>query len=252
MKPISWLMELLFPSRCIGCGRPEPEGLCACCRERFLRIGKDVCPRCGRDDALCICKDDIYRRFIPRGYPQYQQLTAPYYYDERMKKCIDLFKFHGQKIHARWMGREMARKIREQMNIELLDGIVPVPLYHDRLRERGYNQAELLAQEISRELSLPVLSVLVKVRDNVQHMLNRQQRWKNAIGGYEATEEVVGLRLLLIDDISTTGATLNGCGQALYRMGANAVVCCTLALTRWELPDPDDENEYRHMMKSSR
>lgn len=238
MRLIEWLLEQIFPSRCIGCGRLSPDGICEACRSVLPFVGEHPCPKCGRESSWCFCGREFTDAGGEKGAfryaPEYQQLTAPFYYEGLVRKGIGALKFHGQKRQARWMGREMARAVQKQMDPAMLDGVVPVPLSRSRRRERGYNQAGLLAQEVAAALELPLEDgLLVKVKNNAtQHTLSRNERLTNVAGVYEASQEAAGKRLLVIDDVSTSGATLSSCGHALYLAGAEAVVCCTAAVTK--------------------
>ena len=237
MRVIQWILEQIFPTRCAGCGIVAPDGICERCREQLPFVEEDACPKCGRGAAKCLCGkryttaegNEVTFHFSP----QYQQLVAPCYYTGAMRRGISLLKFHGQKRHALWMGREMARSLQKQMVLSQIDLVVPVPLSRSRLRERGYNQAALLAREVAGILELPFSEqVLIKTKENaVQHTLSHHQRLLNVEGVYAVQGELSGKCLLLIDDVSTSGATLSSCGQALYSAGAEAVVCCVAAVT---------------------
>ena len=242
MRVVKWILELLFPSRCVGCGRLEASGICRQCRAKLPYVEENACPKCGRYGKWCTCRSRTVEGGERRHTPRYQQLMAPFYYEGLAREAIKALKFRGVVLHACWIGREMTERIRRETAVEMLDVIVPVPLSRRRFRERGFNQAALLAGEISRELSVPMREdLLVKKHDSrIQHTLSRRERLQNAAGAYEADSAAYGLRILLIDDISTTGATLESCADALYRAGAEAVVCCCAAVTKWKSGDQTD------------
>ncbi|MBA2469210.1 MAG: ComF family protein [Chloroflexia bacterium] len=114
------------------------------------------------------------------------------------------------------------------------DAIVPVPLHPARLRKRGYNQSGLLAAEIGRQLQVPVMPVLVRTRDTVSQVtLSREDRQTNLSGAFgldPGWAPAPGTRFLMIDDVRTTGATLNACAKELVRTGPRQVTVATLAL----------------------
>jgi ComF family protein len=110
------------------------------------------------------------------------------------------------------------------------DALVPVPLHPKRLRERGYNQAELLARELGGRIGLPVLDLLERAKaTKPQWDLDKESRLKNLAGAFTAGAETKGLSLLLIDDVCTTGASLEECGRALHRAGAERVAAFVFA-----------------------
>lgn len=233
---VQWILEMLFPNRCAGCGKLEKSGICSDCYGKLPFVGRNTCPRCGREERWCWCGKQPEGAERPIPLPGYQQLTAPFYYEGLVRTAIGSFKFRHQRYHAVWLAGEMAAKIREQMDVTMIDVITAVPLSKGRRRERGYNQAELLALEIEKILGIPYREGMLKKVKNtqIQHTLTRAQRLLNAKDAYLADDMAAGQRILLIDDISTTGATLESCANALSLAGAEAVVCCTAAVTKFE------------------
>ncbi|WP_242964660.1 phosphoribosyltransferase family protein [Flavonifractor sp. An100] len=147
-------------------------------------------------------------------------------------EAIHRYKFSGLRCYHRAFGPLMAQCAADQ-RITAVDGITWAPLSRARLRQRGYDQARLLAQDVGRELSLPVLSTLKKVR-NVPPQSQREnegERRRNVAGAYapDRKTDVKGMRLLLVDDVVTSGATLEECIRQLKLSGAESVQCLTLA-----------------------
>ena len=131
---------------------------------------------------------------------------------------------------------------------EELDGVTWVPMSPQKLRRRGYNQSELLAKAVAKELGLPAWNLLEQVREtDTQHSLTRAQRADNVRGAYRAKSATLGKRVLLVDDIVTTGATLRACAQGLYGAGAQKVCAVCAANTafsrREELPPAEPEED---------
>ena len=131
---------------------------------------------------------------------------------------------------------------------EELDGVTWVPMSPQKLRRRGYNQSELLAKAVAKELGLPAWDLLEQVREtDTQHNLTRAQRADNVRGAYRAKGAALGKRVLLVDDIVTTGATLRACAQGLYGAGAQKVCAVCAANTafsrREELPPAEPEED---------
>ncbi len=151
-----------------------------------------------------------------------------------MRQGIHAYKFRGQQQLCRFFGQEMAELFRKEGSA-YVDAVIPVPLSDQRLKERGYNQAELLAGEMARYLGLPLRTDLLfkAVHNEMQHSLDPMRRLRNVRGIYAVyqPEQVSGKRFLLVDDICTTGATLDSCARTLLSAGAEAVYCCTAAVT---------------------
>jgi len=227
-KWIQWFLDQLFPAKCAVCGGAVPEGICPDCLDKLPYVPEESCPHCGRGLDKCFCQN-------MRGECFYR-LAAPCYYGEGMRRGICDLKFKGVKVHARWIGGLMARTVQERFlnQGETIDFIVPVPLSEKRLRERGFNQSFLLAEQMAGKLDIPLDSVsLVKYKDTaIQHDLNYEQRLGNLHDAFQAVNKDVfrGKKILLVDDVATTGTTLSECGRALYLAGAEKVLCCTAAV----------------------
>jgi len=155
--------------------------------------------------------------------------SAPYAYNDITKRPVHALKYSGIKTLA----RPMARAIYEGLAADIyVDILLPVPLHENRLKERGFNQAVLLALELSSLLGLPVIDGLKRVRDTApQHSLSHDKRVENLRDAIVVKEgfEAAGLRILLVDDIFTTGATSDECKRALEQAGAKSVELITFA-----------------------
>ncbi len=209
------LLDLLFPPRCVFCGdilTGGAEEVCPKCRKeaRFLQ-GKE---RHGKgeffDDCVSVLK---YRGCVRRG-------------------LLD-FKFRRRQSYRHTYGRWMAELAREEYEGEL-DVVTWVPLSRRSLRKRRYDQCRLLAETVAARLGLPVERLLRKVRETeVQSGLREDaERRANVLGAYAAAGNVAGRRILLVDDVVTSGATLAECARALLTAGAEAVLCVTLCKAR--------------------
>jgi len=166
----------------------------------------------------------------------YNGLTAPFYYEGPARDAIARFKFRQRPKYAEFFAKAMASAVATRQYLPYIDAIVFVPLSTNALRRRGYNQSALLAERIGSLLRKPVLkTALVKTADNLeQHKLNRTDRANNVLGVYRMGAcPVSDARLLLIDDISTTGATLNECAKVLRQAGAQSVIAAVIAITRY-------------------
>jgi ComF family protein len=160
-----------------------------------------------------------------------------------MARAILLLKYGNVAPLGVWFARRLAGLIEAQPEGFTADAVVPVPLDRGRLRERGYNQAELIAKPLARMLGIPFRSyLLVRTRPRPNQLrLTRRERWETVRGAYAThqTAQVDKLRLLLVDDVFTTGATLDACSRALKGAGAARVAGLTVARALPHLPASD-------------
>lgn len=207
------LKTWLYPpyARCYGCGHP-----------RLDDTGDHLCKDCRAG------LKSLRRTGAAPSVEGIERIYAPFSYDGVAEALVKRLKFDCVRDVAVWLGRDMAASLDESG----FDVIVPVPLYKDRLRERGFNQALLLGREISRRRGIPVLEALKRIRDTGQQAkLNKVRRKENLLDAFEACEKVEGMRVLLVDDVCTTGATAHACAQALYGAGVGSVRLCVAAVT---------------------
>jgi len=223
------VLYAFFPRRCGLCGKvilPQ-DWLCADCGTALPVIPEPLCPHCGTGEADCSCE---------KRQNAYRQAAAPFYYEGSVRHGIHLFKFQDRRQNAAYLGRCMAHTAREVYAGQAFDLLTCVPLSKARTRERGYNQSALLMQVVAKDLMLPCEPrLLAKPKDNLsQRGFQIEQRRENVWGVYSAAkpELAAGKRILLVDDVTTTGATLNECAEVLLAAGAEAVYCLTAAVTK--------------------
>ncbi len=230
---VSWtqlreaLLDLLFPPRCVGCGR-WGERLCAACLAGVERIRPPVCSRCGRPvrAAASLCA-------VCRTYPlTVDGIRSVAYFEGPLREAVHAFKYRG----VRTLAQPLAELLVAYQRVYRLPAgmVVPVPLHPQREAERGYNQAALLAHAVGEALALPVaVDVLARVRATPPQVgLNAAERRVNVRAAFVATAAVSGRSVLLIDDVCTTGATLDACAVALKAQGAASVWGLTVARGR--------------------
>lgn len=155
-------------------------------------------------------------------------------YDGALRTAIHRFKFKGRKKLAQALGIIIVQYLSQSPSLEMseIDLIVPVPLHQKRLRQRGFDQTDLLAQVIGRYFGVDVSHALIRTKNTkAQFELPRQERFKNINGVFHVTDKsaVQGKRILLFDDIYTTGATISECSKALKKAGAKRVEILTLS-----------------------
>ena len=204
------LTAILFPPRCMFCRRILDEGnICPACRDRLPRCG----PVKGRGEFFSQC-------------------AAALYYVDDVRRALLLFKFRGRQAFAVGLGGLMAETVREHL-AGTYDLITWAPVSDKRRRRRGYDQSELLCRAMAKSLGETYVRTLRKVRHTAANSTidTPEARAANVLGAYEAADpEVVrGRRILLVDDIYTTGATLSECARMLLMAGAEDVICCTAA-----------------------
>lgn len=219
------ILSIFFPEKCVFCGKTIGEGLgpCSACKEKLPLVKEPICPLCGCNQKLCTCHHKEYA---------YVRRISPAYYGEGIKRAVMELKFHRIKGAAVPLAELMAAHVKKYYQGIDFDCIVAVPMTKQKVRQRGYNQAVLLGQELSRITEIPFKEgLLIKSRSNqIQHHLDKEQRWENVKNTYTACSKVKGKKILLVDDISTTGATFDACAQALLKAGAEEIYCVSAAM----------------------
>ena len=211
---VSWkekLLSAIFPARCALCGR-------------ITRGGRRVCARCQEKNP----PNAQFRRLEAGSSGLEVFCVTPYVYKGQVRKAILQFKFRGKREKAAGLSEALVLALPPRW--QTADTVCWVPLSDKRLRERGYDQSELLARKVAKEIGRPCRKLLTKIQENqVQHTLRREERKKNVQGVYRADGgQIYGKRILLIDDIVTTGSTLGECAGELYRAGAAEVHCAAV------------------------
>jgi ComF family protein len=215
------LVDALYPRRCAGCGR-RGDWVCAACEPSLPRFAPPWCPRCGAPPGLAHCRCDELPAVLG-----VVRSAAPY--DGWLRRAIIAFKYDGESGRAEHLGALLEPAAAAVLPA---DALVPVPLHPRRSRERGFNQSTLLARRAGAALGVPVVEALLRTRlTHQQARLGAVERWANVAGAFAVApgRDVRGMRLVLIDDVLTTGATLGACAEALIAGGAGAVAAVTLA-----------------------
>ena len=209
------MMSLLFPRKCLLCGR------------LLSRKELDLCESCRSDT-------DSWQKG-KRKFQFLDSVTAVWYYEEYVRRCIVRYKFYGARHMASGLGRCMAMKLLQD-GPEDYDLITWVPVSTLRKLKRGYDQSHLLARCLGKELGISPVSCLKKIRNNKKQSTLRDaaRRRANVLGVYRVTrpELVEGKKILIIDDVLTTGATAGECARVLLTAGAKEVHCAVLAAAR--------------------
>ena len=225
--PVSWLVgqvvELLFPLSCVVCRR-EGRFLCDTCGTGLPKLGEHRCVSCANPEYARLCP------WCDSEPPYYETIRAPYLMDGPVREMVSGLKYRNLRAWAPHMGRIMGAHLAfEPLPADVL---APVPLHRRRERQRGYNQSDLLAREVSRWTGIPLEPrILARTRDTAPQvsMSSNVERRRNIEGAFECTGSVEGRKVLLIDDVVTTGATMNACARALMEGGAEVVWGLSLA-----------------------
>lgn len=200
-----------------------------------MPVPQPLCQSCGRPFVSLVAADAIQPlcRLCRQEFFAFQCARSYAIYDDALSSAIVLLKYEGVKRLGEWFASRLAEMVERDPTAWQVDLVVPVPLHPERLRERGYNQAELIARPLAKRLGLKFGSyLLMRTRPRpAQLVLSRTERWTSVRGAYATREgaRVDNLRVLLIDDVLTTGATLDSCSRALKKAGAKAVVGLTVA-----------------------
>jgi ComF family protein len=244
------LASVFFPAGCRICDRlltgASRVPICEECLASFGAMPKDICEVCGRpmpvfarkaeETLLCrACGDKTY------AFERARSLAV---YDGALVQAILLLKFEQIGPLGAWFAGRLAELVKAEGSKLAADVVVPVPLHRQRERERGYNQAALLSRPLAKRLGLPHKAVLLmrtRARPD-KRILTLEERWESVRGAFatRSGSQVDNLRVLLVDDVLTTGATLDACARALREAGAKSVIGLTVArAVRNPLPSSD-------------
>ena len=224
MKPD--LAGHLFPRRCPVCHdvvEDAGEKACGICRLRLSYVKEPSCRKCGKPlaaDGREYCMDCAAGKHI------FSQGRAPFVYDGVMRRSVSRFKYGGRKEYADFYAEEIMRRCWKEVAFWKAEVIVPIPLHPSRRRKRGFNQAELVAERLSRQTGIPMDAGLLKrvKKTRAQKELSREERASNLKGAFAAREEEFPFRrILLVDDIYTTGSTMDEAARILREAGARSV-----------------------------
>ena len=216
----------LLADRCPGCDATTVSGFCTDCVADFARIAAP-CPFCGLDATAPACPRDSTRWSLDR-------VVAPFEYAEPLRVHVQRLKFAGQRRLCHALGELLATEIAARLAARQVDAIAAVPLHRSRLLERGYNQAFELARPIAAKLGLPLLRAGIGRRraTPAQSRLTAEARHENVRDAFVVSRDVRGIQIGIVDDVLTTGATLNVLADALKRAGATRVDGWTIARSR--------------------
>lgn len=227
---IRGLVDYLYPPRCPMCDCISPEGICAACRKKAIYIREDFCLKCGKpltDSRREYCDDCVKRKHA------FEQGRALLSYQGDVKRSLYRLKYGNKREYADVYGKEMAKQLGGWIRRTGITLIVPVPLHPARRRLRGYNQAALLARAVGRQLGIPVEERLLYRRRGTapQKTLSAKERRENLKNAFSVRGDPrPGERILLIDDIYTTGSTADAAAACLKRAGKCRIYVLSAAI----------------------
>lgn len=218
-KFLDYVLWLIFPQRCAVCNKViyRNQKLCTDCNENIERI-KKVCTVCGSDKKFCVCKRRVFH---------FRGATAVFNHGDYSKQAINFFKFRGNSEISNFLSEEMISNIKENFTEIKFDYVVPVPMHPFKKFLKGFNHSELIARKIAIGLEIPFSAPLKKIKyGKTQHKSSYTKRRENVKGAYHS-EKLKAKNVLLIDDIKTTGSTLDECARQLMFAGVRNVYCAT-------------------------
>lgn len=217
--------DLLFPRRCPVCGgvaMPKGRLICPACLKQLSFVSSLACMKCGKEIGS---RDQEYCADCIRRKKSFTRGFALLNYDSRAAVSMAAVKYHNKREYLDFYARAAALRFEKQFRQAGIQVIVPVPVHASRLKTRGFNQAAVLAEKLSAELGIPWEELLIRVKKtDPQKSLGSAERLKNLRGAFEAEQEAGKWeRVLLVDDIYTTGSTAEICSRALLKTGVKQV-----------------------------
>lgn len=231
------LLDFLFPPLCLSCGDrlgSEDRFLCAHCAHSLTRV-------CETDPTMCVLNERFART-------QSISAFAPLYYFEEhgvLQDVVHALKYGGMTSVGECFGRQLGAHLQTQSAYADIHFIVPIPLHVQKERERGYNQSDWICRGIARVLQVPVERRILRREKNTrtQTKLTAAERIENVSGAFtvepSALSSLRRKHVLLVDDVVTTGATLQACAATLIRAGAQRVVCASIGAAKLERAESD-------------
>lgn len=228
IKTYEKIYKLLFPNRCPFCGRliRINEKLCESCKDEIIAVKSPRCFKCGCFKGDCTCKNKSNA---------YSAIISPFYYEGAVSTGIKRWKFYKKQQAPQYFANALCKCVIEEYDNISFDFIAFVPVTQKTLENRGFNQSEQLALLASKKLSVPVINIIKKMYDTPQqHTLSAIKRSGNVLGVFSIVDikAVRDKKILLVDDIKTTGATLNECAKTFLVAEAASVHCAVVAVAR--------------------
>ena len=224
------LVDMIFPPRCPVCDEivgPGEKYIHSKCKKMLIPVEQPVCMRCGKPVAAerieyCMdCQKAIEHHKKYREHDGFRQGKAVFAYKGAVKQTMYRFKYSNRREYAAFFAETAVDKYAGWLESCGIDVIIPVPMYHRKKKQRGYNQAEVFAKELSRRTGIPVARGLVRRVKNTQplKLLGYAQRKNSLDGAFQVMDSIVQYyHILIVDDIYTTGSTVEAIGQEIAKL----------------------------------
>ncbi len=219
------IWDFIFPRRCPICDEIAPAGelICTECQKEVTIISEPTCKRCGKsveNERIEFCYD------CAKKHHEFTQGKAVFLYQKGIKQSLYRFKYSNKREYASYYAREAVKEYGDWLLRHKVEAIIPIPMYRGKQRLRGYNQAEVFAREIGKQMQLPVLNnTVIRIRNTVpQKQLNDVERKNNLKKAFKIRDNIVKYKIIvLIDDIYTTGSTMDAVSKELKKAGIEEI-----------------------------
>jgi ComF family protein len=227
------IVNFIYPKRCPICDGiivQKEAKICENCREKLTYVKEPRCKKCGKEILNCeteYCYDCLRKKHL------FDEGAALFEHNKIIKESIYRFKYNNKREYADFYAEEISRHFKNKIIRWDADVLIPVPLHNAKKIKRGFNQAEVLAEKLVKFLKIEVDSdFLIRVRKtNAQKELSKKDRAKNVENAFKTTDKIVQYRkVILIDDIYTTGATIDSCARVLKDAGIHRVYFITISI----------------------
>lgn len=239
-----WLqiaLDFVFPAECVYCHNVLNDDrvtiFCQSCWSKIPLISGPVCPKCGSpytSEAVLRHTPHFICGECRNMLPHFDRAFAPTFYEQVLREAVHQFKFHHKRGLGRHLAQLMIRHLPADIDISQYHLILPVPLHKSRQRQRGYNQAAILAKYLSRHYQIPLMAnALIRVRhtESQTQLKRRKARQQNVNKAFDVKMPSLlhAKQVILVDDVMTTGATVNECAKTLKKAGVKFVLVLTLS-----------------------
>lgn len=235
------LVDLIFPPACEACSALGRLGLCERCMKQVVTVGEPLCAHCGVPFDPAVSRPPRLCSYCNSEAPLFDGARAYGLHTGPLRQAVISYKFRGRTALAPFLAALLAERVAAEedchwgLPLSGMDAVVPVPLHSERLRWRGFDQAALLCRHLATALEKPLWEhFLMRSRSTLPQVgLNLDQRRENVRNAFEVTDAaaILGRRLLIVDDVYTTGATANDAARALKAAGADEVHLVTITRT---------------------
>lgn len=226
---IKRIINVLYPVKCPFCGKITQDGICEDCRRAYPFIGEPICKKCGKplgDSEKEYCYDCTRKQHV------FCEGRALWIHKGKVSEAVYAVKYKNKRIYGEIFGAEMGKQFSSYLHRHRISLLIPIPLHKKRRRYRGFNQAEILARKISEYSGIPVdTDSLVRVKGTVaQKELDDKQRRRNIKNAFAVTRNIYAGNVALIDDIYTTGSTLDEAADTLLASGVGKVYFLVISI----------------------